>query len=173
MITYREIEVNLKQIKAIHSLHSPWNPKEVQCLTGMTIALNKFISQLANQCRLFFQLLHKWKYFIWTKECDKAFEELKKYLGHPPILSRPGKEEIFYAYVAITTHAVSLVLVWTVEGAQKPIYYVSKSLQEAETRYLPLEKVILAIIHATKSCPTTFRPIQLLFSPNFPCKLYF
>lgn len=56
-------------------------------------------------------MLHKWKDFAWIEECDKAFEELKKYLGHPPILSRPEKEEIFYAYVAATTYVVSLVLV--------------------------------------------------------------
>ena len=33
MITYRGIEVNPDQIKAIHNLHPPQNSKEVQCLT--------------------------------------------------------------------------------------------------------------------------------------------
>ena len=40
MVTHREIEVNPDQIKAINSLQPPWNPKEVQKLTGMTAALN-------------------------------------------------------------------------------------------------------------------------------------
>ena len=53
--------------------------------------LNIFISRSADQCRLFFQLLHKWKDFTWSEECDKAFEDLKAYLAHPPILSRPKK----------------------------------------------------------------------------------
>ena len=77
MITHRGIEVNPDQIKAIKDLHPPRIPKEVQKLTGMTFALNKFISWLANQCCLFFQLLHKWKNFEWTKECVAIFEELK------------------------------------------------------------------------------------------------
>ena len=77
MITHRGIEVNPDQIKAIKDLHPPRIPKEVQKLTGMTFALNKFISWLANQCCLFFQLLHKWKNFEWTKECVATFEELK------------------------------------------------------------------------------------------------
>ena len=77
MITYRGIEVNPDQIKVIHSLHLPRNPKGVQCLTGMTTTLNRFISQLTDQCRMVFQLLHKRKDFAWTEECDKAFEELK------------------------------------------------------------------------------------------------
>ena len=37
MITHRGIEVNPDQIKAIHDLHPPRNPKEVQRLTGMTV----------------------------------------------------------------------------------------------------------------------------------------
>ena len=48
MITYRGIEVNPDQIKAINDLHPPQNPKEVQRLTGMTAALNKFILRSAN-----------------------------------------------------------------------------------------------------------------------------
>ena len=45
MVTHRGIEVNLNQIRAINSLKPPWNPKDVQRLTGMTAALNRFISR--------------------------------------------------------------------------------------------------------------------------------
>ena len=44
MGTHRGIEVNPDQIKAINSLQPPRNPKEVQKLTRMTAALNRFIS---------------------------------------------------------------------------------------------------------------------------------
>ena len=40
---------------------------------------------------------------------------------------------------------------------------VSKSLHEAETRYLPLEKAILAMVQATQKFPYYFQAIQLLF----------
>ena len=63
MVTHRGIEVNLDHIKAINSLQPPWNPKEVQKLTGMTVVLNRFISRSADRCRPFFLLLHKWKEF--------------------------------------------------------------------------------------------------------------
>ena len=58
MITYRGIKVNTNQIRAIHDLHPPWNPKEVQRLTGMIMDLNKFISRSDDHCRPFFQLRH-------------------------------------------------------------------------------------------------------------------
>ena len=38
---------------------------------------------------------------------------------------------------------------WDDDGVQRPVYYVSKSLHEAEIRYLPLERVILVVVHAT------------------------
>ena len=74
MVTHRKIEVNPNQIKAINNLQSPQNPKKVQKLTGMTAALNRFISQSVNMCRPFFQLLHKWKGFEWTEDCASAFQ---------------------------------------------------------------------------------------------------
>ncbi|XP_075659228.1 uncharacterized protein LOC142629130 [Castanea sativa] len=105
IITHQGIEVNPNQIKAIMGLHPPRNPKEVQRLTGMTTALNRFISRSGDRCRPFYHLLHKWRDFQWTDECDLAFEDLKQYLANPPILSRPEKEEVLYAYLAITDYA--------------------------------------------------------------------
>lgn len=65
------------------------------------------------------------------KERVTAFGELKRYLSHPSVLSRPEKVEVLYAFIAITNHVVSLVLVRTENEVQKLVHYVSKSLQEA------------------------------------------
>ena len=85
-----------------------------------------------------------------------AFEKLKQYLSSPLILSKPKKEEVLYAYLLVTDYAVSLVLVRNENGVQRPVYYVSKSLKEAETCYLPLEKAVLAIMHTTRKLPHYF-----------------
>ena len=63
MVTHRGIEVNPDQIKAINNLQSPQNPKEMQKLTGMAAALNRFISRSVDRCRPFFLLINKWKGF--------------------------------------------------------------------------------------------------------------
>ena len=122
MITYRGIEVNPEQIKAINILHPSRNPKKVQKLTEMAAALNRFISQSANRCRPFFQLLHTLKNFRWTEECVTTFEDLKQYLSSPPILSKPEKGEVLFAYLAVTDYVVSLVLIRNKDGIQRPIY---------------------------------------------------
>ena len=59
MVTHRGIKVNPDQIKAINKLQPPRNLKAVQKLTGMTTALNRFISRSVDRCRPFFLLLHK------------------------------------------------------------------------------------------------------------------
>ena len=159
MVTHRGIEVNHNQIKAINSLQPPQNPKEVKKLTGMTAALNRFMSQSADRCRLFFQLLNKWKGFEWIEECVLAFQQLKEYLSRPLIMSRPEADEVLFDYIAVASHAVSLVLVRVRvdSGVKRPIYYVSKSLHEAKVRYLLLEKAILAMVHATCKLPHYFQ----------------
>ena len=111
MVNHKGIEVNPDKIKAINSLQPPWNPKEVQKLIGMTVALNRFISKSADRCRTFFILLHKWKGFEWIEECAMAFQQLKEYLSQPPIMSSPEVDEVLFAYLAIACYAISFVLI--------------------------------------------------------------
>ena len=80
LITSRGIEVNPGQIEAVKHLRLLSNPKEVQLLTRMLVALNRFISKFSDRCRPFYQLLKKWKGFRWDDECEKAFQDLKEYL---------------------------------------------------------------------------------------------
>ena len=111
MVTHRGIEVNPNQIKAINGLQAPRNPKEVQKLTGMTAALNRFISRSTERCRPFFLLLQKWQIFEWIEECAVAFQQLKEYLSQPPIMSSLEVDKVLFAYLAVTSHTVSFVLI--------------------------------------------------------------
>ena len=93
-----------------------------------------------------------------------AFQQLKEYLSRPSIMSSPEVDEVLFAYLAVAPHVVSFVLIREDSGVQRPVYYVSKSLHEAEVRYLSLEKAILAVVHATHAnFHITFRPILWLF----------
>ena len=75
-----------------------------------------------------------------------AFQQIKEYLSRPPIMSSPEANEVLFAYIVVARHAVSLVLIRMDNGVQQPVYYVSKSLHEAEINYLPLEKAILVVV---------------------------
>ena len=55
-------------------------------------------------------------------------------------MSNPEADEFLFAYIVVAPHAVSLVLIRVDNDIQQPVYYVSKSLHEAEIHYLLLEK---------------------------------
>ena len=125
-------------------------------MTDMLAALNRFISKFANRCRPFYQLLRKWKGFQWDDECEKVFQDLKEYLTQAPMLMAPEPREDLFMYLSIFDHAVSAVLLRN-QGVQQPVYYISKTMVDAETRYLPLEKLVLALVHATRKLPHYFQ----------------
>ena len=62
-------------------------------------------------------------------------------------MSSPAADKVLYAYIAVATNAMSLVLIREDNGLQRPVYYVSKSLHKAKIKYSPLEKAILALVH--------------------------
>ena len=80
----------------------------------------------------------------------------KEYLPQPPIMSSLEVDEVLFAYLAITSYAISFVQIRVDSAIQWPVYDVSKLLYEAEVRYLPLEKAILAIVHAKRKLPHYF-----------------
>ena len=79
-------------------------------------------------------------------------------------------DEVQFAYIAMTSHAVSLVLVRIDSGIQMPVYYVSKSLYAAEVRYLPLEKAILAVVHAIRKLPHYFQSHTVVVLTQLPLR---
>ena len=114
--------------------------------------------------------MNKWKGFEWTELCALAFQQLKEYLSQPPIMSSPRTNEVLFSYIAVAPHAVSLVLIQVDNGVQRSVYYVSKSLQEAEIRYLPLEKAILAVVHGTRKLSHYFQAHTVVILTQLPLK---
>ena len=169
IVTRRGIEANPEQIRAIHSIPSPRSVKEVQRLTGRMAALSRFISRLSDRSHSFFETLKNPKDFQWTKKCESALVELKTYLTS--LLSKPLLREVLLLYLAVSEHAVSAVLVREEGTRQLPIYYVSKALLDAETRYSHLEKLALALMVAARKLRPYFQAHLVVVVTSFPIKL--
>nr|XP_017250771.1 PREDICTED: uncharacterized protein LOC108221400 [Daucus carota subsp. sativus] len=153
MVTRRGIEASPEQVKAIFDLTSPSNVKEVQ------------------KCKMFYDVLRKNKGFEWTPEHEEALRALKKYLTTPPLLAKPIPGEELYLYLSVTEHAVSSVLVKQVDNTQFPVYYVSKSLIDTETRYTPLEKLVLALAMTSTKLRHYFETHKIRVMTNFPLRM--
>ena len=99
-----------------------------------------------------------------------AFQQLKDYLAWLSIMSSPEPDEVLFAYIAVALYAVSLVLIRVDNGIQWPVYYVSKLLHEAEVRYLPLKKAILAVVLSTRKLPHYFQAHTVVVLIQLPLK---
>ncbi|KAF5779193.1 putative integrase, catalytic core, ribonuclease H domain, ribonuclease H-like superfamily [Helianthus annuus] len=91
-------------------------------------------------------------------------------MSSAPALTKPEKGDVLSLYLAVSSTAVSAVLVKDHEGTQYPIYYVSKSLLDAESRYSHLEKLILALIMASTKLRHYFETHTIVVRTNFPIK---
>jgi reverse transcriptase-like protein len=75
---------------------------------------------------------------------------LKEHLHSLTTLARPITGETLYLYISLTQHTVSAVLIREENTIRYPVYFVSKMLLDAETRYSMIEKVAFAIIVAAR-----------------------
>ena len=132
---------------------------------GRLAALGRFISRFTNRLKPFFATLRGANRAGWNEECDRAFTRIKQYLAEPPILTTPDTGETLFVYLAVSDTAVSVALFKENEdGKQRPVFFVSKSLANAETRYSHLEQAALALRIAAKKLRPYFQahPIVVL-----------
>ncbi|KAK3014858.1 hypothetical protein RJ639_007959 [Escallonia herrerae] len=105
-----------------------------------------------------------------TKLELRSFEELKTHLSSPPLLSKPFPGEDLLIYLSVTEVAVSTVLIREEDGVQKPIYYVSKVLQDVETRYPKIDKIALALIISARRLRPYFQSHTIIVLTDQPLR---
>ena len=110
------------------------------------------------------------KSFEWTDECQKAFEDLKKYLSSPPLLSPSMPGEELYLYIAVSQAAVSAALVRDEGGSQRLVYFISRAFRGAEERYPRMEKLAFALITTARKLKPYFQAHTIVVLTDQPLK---
>ncbi|CAJ2636234.1 unnamed protein product [Trifolium pratense] len=169
-LTERGIEANPDKCRAFAELPTPSDKKSIQTLNGMLTSLSRFVSKSAQHALPFFKLLKKEAVFEWTDECEQALQHLKKALSEPPVLSRPGDEEVLYLYLSVASEAVSAALIRETNEGQKPVYFTSKALQGPELRYQQIEKIALALVYAARRLRHYFLAHTIVVRTDQPIK---
>ena len=168
MVSQRGMKVNPEKVRAILELEPPRTVKVVQSLNGKVAALNRFVSKATDKCLPFFHILKK--SFEWMDECQKTFEDLKKYLSSPPLLSSSMPGEELYLYIAVSQAAVSAALVRDEGGSQRPVYFISRAFRGAEERYPKMEKLAFILVTATRKLKSYFQAHTIIILTDQPLK---
>ncbi|RDX98557.1 Retrovirus-related Pol polyprotein from transposon 17.6, partial [Mucuna pruriens] len=138
MLTERGIEANPEKCRAVISMRSPQNVKEVQ--------VSKIAMPVLNT-------LKKGRNFTWTPECEEAFLRMKAMLVTPPILVKPELGRPLYLYISVTETA---------------IYFISKTLQGPEKRYQKIERGALALVIASRRLRPYFQSFSIIVRTDLP-----
>ena len=105
------------------------------------------------------------------EECDRAFVAIKQYLTAPPILVSPEHGDTLYLYLAASEIAVSAALFKECEDEKLlPVFFVRKSLTDAETRYTHLEQAALALRTAAQKLRPYFQAYPVVVLTDLPLR---
>ncbi|GKC46180.1 reverse transcriptase domain-containing protein [Tanacetum coccineum] len=144
-ISEKRIEVDKAKIDVIAKLPYPSNVKGVRSFLGHAEFYRRFIKYFSMISKPITQLLMKDAKFDFSKDCKKAFNKLKEKLTTAPIIISPDWNEPFELMCDASDFAVGAVLGQRIDGKFKPIYYASKTLNDAQAHYTTTEKELLAV----------------------------
>ena len=119
------------RLEAIHKLKPPTNQQGCRSFAGIVNFVSIFCPELQKLLKPIYVLTKKDRPFIWGDEQQKAFEEMKKRLLSPPVLSMLDKRGRFLLYSYMSKHATGTALYQLQNGKPKLIAYASKRMPEA------------------------------------------
>src|SRR4051812_17014127 len=162
------IEINQNKTKAIMETKSPSTKKELQSLLGKINFLRRFISNLSGRTQAFSPLLRlKQVRFEWRAEHQEAFDQIKQYLTCPPILSPPNGKKHMRLYISASDKTIGSMLAQEDENdIERAIYYLSRVLNDAETRYTDIEKLYLCLYFSCIKLKYYIKPVDVYVSSH-------
>ncbi|XP_044860997.1 uncharacterized protein LOC123363738 [Mauremys mutica] len=119
-----------ERIQVILDSPQPRNPRELRAFLGLTGFCRLWIPDYGGKARPLYESLTKegLLHWVWTKEMEKAFRELKEALVQPPALALPDSRKPFTLYVHERGGVAAGVLCQRSGPTWRPIGYYSKVL---------------------------------------------
>ena len=94
-----------------------------------------FCPELQKLLKPIYDLTRKGRQFIWGKEQQQAFDEIKRRLQRPPVLHLPNRHGHFQLYSDTSKFATGSALYQIQNGQPRLIAYASKRMPEAAKKY--------------------------------------
>lgn len=148
------LHVDPEKVSAILNIRPPKNVSEVRRILGITSWYRRFIPNFATIVAPITNLLRKHVKFVWSEECNLAFERVKEHLVSAPIISCPDFDKPFSIQTDASDFGLGAVLSQSHEDGERVVSFISRSLTSSERKYSVTEKECLAVLWAIER----FRP---------------
>src|SRR6185312_2573164 len=147
LVHERGIEIGLKSQEAVKTMKPPTTKKELQKLIGKINFVRRFISNLSGRIEPFMGLvkIKSEDEIHWGAEQQQALDEIKEYLSKPPVLVPPQQDRPFYVYLFVGDTSIASVLIQKHDDQEMVVFYLSRRMLDAETRYPEIEKLCLCL----------------------------
>ena len=137
------------KVKAICEFPVPKGKKQLMRFLGMAGYYRKFCPNFSTIAEPLTRLLSKRVKFIWSPECEIAFQKLKAILESSPVLAAPNFSKPFKLVVDASEVASGSALLQEDEvGVDHPVCYFSKKFNKSQLNYSTIEKECLALVLA-------------------------
>uniref|UniRef100_A0A2N9FFG8 Integrase catalytic domain-containing protein n=1 Tax=Fagus sylvatica TaxID=28930 RepID=A0A2N9FFG8_FAGSY len=151
LVHNRGIDVDLAKAFAIATMKAPTSHKELKSFLGRLSYIRRFNPGLAVVTAVFTPLMKKGVPFVWSTACQQAFEKIQAIMTKLPTVCASVAGRPLRLYLASNNEAIGgLIAQEDEDGTEKPVYYVSCALRDAETRYSGAERACLALIYASQ-----------------------
>lgn len=136
-------------VAALERIPSPSNQRQLSRFVGAAAYYGKFIPHFAEMCQPFRQLLKADSQWVWSPDCQRAFDTIKAKIASPPTLAHFDvvADETLVTCDA-SSSAVGACLSQKVDGMERPIAFGSRVLSPAERKYSASEREALACLWA-------------------------
>ncbi|KAK2444268.1 protein NYNRIN [Trifolium repens] len=112
--------------------------------------------------------LKKDEVFHWGIDQQKAFDDIKAYLSNPPTLMPPIRNKEMKLYISASDTTIGSMLAQEDEnGVEKAIYYLSRVLNDVETRYSVIEKLCLCLYFSCTKLKHYIKPVDVYVYSHF------
>ena len=139
------------KVEVIAKAPEPKNGHELRSFLGLVNYYGKFIRHLSTLIQPLNHLLCRDVPWKWGKDCQKAFDTLKKQLASSEVLVHYDPDLPLKLDCDVSAYGVGAVLSHVfLNGIERPIAYASRTLTQAEKSYAQLEKEALSLIYGEK-----------------------
>ena len=141
------LKVHKAKVVKLQKFERPQTKRDVKSLQGFLQFVRMFIPNLAKKLVPMTKLLKKHTKFVWGREQEEAYQDLKKALNSKQCLRHPDFSKKFILFVDASNYAIGGVLTQEYEGRIHFVRFASKTLNGAQSRYSATERECLAVVY--------------------------